>query len=284
MLLNLTYFFFITMVNIVSRTMDFENNLVLYFYSAMPQVLGTMLALIGAFYPSRSQQLKEEIQGIHSIIRDNILKAIRDDSFNKWYKSSIAYMKMDPNIPTHEHDDFEKKILALSKEESDFYGSLIEYEAVSNVPFSLERLFNKSEMLKLSFANAEREFSERVYQTSRKYFKSIQNKSDFLNKFYGSRYDNSEIIMKQVNFINKRIRNLLNIKKNLKALYIFNGIILTIFINSFIFLSYTSHSFMLHRLFVIGGAILASLSICTMILYIYKTISEKQLTSLFNIK
>lgn len=41
--------------------MQFENNLILYFFSMVPQVLGTMLALIGAFYLTRSDSIKTDI-------------------------------------------------------------------------------------------------------------------------------------------------------------------------------------------------------------------------------
>lgn len=41
--------------------MQFENNLILYFYSSMPQVLGTMLALIGGFIFFRIERYNRAI-------------------------------------------------------------------------------------------------------------------------------------------------------------------------------------------------------------------------------
>ena len=56
---------------------DFENNLILYFFSAMPQVLGTMLALIGAFYPSRSGTIRNEVRELNNVIQKKVNEIIK---------------------------------------------------------------------------------------------------------------------------------------------------------------------------------------------------------------
>lgn len=258
---------------------DFENNLILYFFSAMPQVLGTMLALLGAFYPSRSGNIRNEIRDFNNLIQKKIYEIDKKDALNIVRRKHKDHL----TAQLQESDKlFADRIYNMGKQDFQFYE---DYVALYKYNF-LEHSFEEIRKFYTHFIEDWNQSYEAFYeQISR----IREQNSDFEAKYPALDIDPPfssqqivEILLLMGNS-NKNIELFYSMKQRTKDVFVFNGCILVLFIISFLFLKYTSNSSLLHDIFLYVGAVIASTSAYSMIYYVYNSVSGNVQTSLFGL-
>jgi hypothetical protein len=256
---------------------DFENNLILYFFSAMPQVLGTMLALLGAFYPSRSGNLRNEVRELNNVIQKKVYE------FNK-IGGLPYYSKKEVNSLTHQllGDD---RSIALSV----YY--MEDQELIFQNDFDTIEKLVFSEYSLVDINTLYRSFVFHYHQALATFFtrkeRLIDKNSDLMSK-YPSLVVRSYFILYEIGEIVSLMKSAQNnidlynkMRQSIKDLFVFNGMVLIFFILSFLLLKYTSDSILIHKSFLYLGASFAAISAYSMIYYVYNSVSEKAQTSLF---
>jgi hypothetical protein len=261
-------------------TNDFGNNLILYFYSAMPQVLGTMLALLGAFYPIRASGIKHEILEYYQGAKNKI-NVVINIGLKRYGDTAISQVKAALHYPENERN-FVDDIFVVTPPEEAFEEFLISvanssYSGITNIGIIEADI----KLIKKSYDQACRELNIRIAKHS----KELNPKLIAVGNYS---FDNTYLFRKEYRDLNEcvalcwdKIKILNILKSNIKKVFVFNGCVLITFIIAFIFLHYTVCSSFIHYAFLIGGTCLASLSAYSMIYYVYNTVSENLQTTLF---
>lgn len=259
---------------------DFENNLILYFFSAMPQVLGTMLALLGAFYPTRSLSIKTEIGEIYKSVREKIADFNKNGGFNLHARQEVRRLMQ---LLAPEDKKIAEKFYHLEAHELIFLSYLDSFGKLSLSDYDMESI-------KENFESIQEQYNKAVFTFDAR-------KGIILENLFGTPLFNSEDLIKTQYLNSLEFRNTLfmimtglqkielykQMKKSVRKVFIYNGLILGFFIGSFIFLRLTINSVLMHNLFLWAGAFLALSSAYSMIYYVYNSVSEIAQTSLLGL-
>jgi hypothetical protein len=256
---------------------DFENNLILYFFSAMPQVLGTMLALIGAFYPTRAGTIRNEVRDLFNEIQKNVSEIVKIGGLK--YYSNRAMNLLASNLQGED-----KKVASLVYKMED--QELIFHDDLKTLDSSVYSE-NSLEEIKTIYSSFVFHFNQAVATFFTRSERLISKNSDLMSRYpilairpYFNIREIGEIIS-MMNNSKSKIELYNNIKQSIKDLFIFNGTILIFFILSFLLLKFSSDSICIHQTLLFTGVGLAAISAYSMIYFVYNSVSEKAQTSLF---
>lgn len=254
----------------------------------MPQALGTMLALLGAFYPARDGSLKKEIIELQSGLKRKIQDSNRLNQLFLWYANRATRLSSVVGMGPSEIRDLRREFEKLTLSEKEFIESLTQFANATYSEVEISKLKNDLSSIQMKFIKAETYFHTRYDPVVNQYLDHYDDDNEKNRKKHevDFRFGNDLIreIMSEISMTQRRISLLNSIKKNIKNLFVFNGIVVILFIISFVFLSKTASSYCLHMVFLISGVVLASLSVYSLVYYVYNTVTERVQISLFGIR